>query len=89
MNSSLLIDGDENGGGLENNHIAVNPGDYIVGNLNMERFLTRLFEKEAEDHRAPPMEPEDIENIETTMLAQEVLDKSSTWPICLDWTPSS
>ena len=68
----------------ENNHIAANPGDYIVGNLNMERILARLFEEETEDHGPPPMEPEDIENIATTMVDQEVLEKSSTCPVCLD-----
>ena len=61
-----------------------NPGDYIFGNRDMERLLARLFEEENDDQGPPPMEPEDIANIATIMVDQEMLDKCSSCPVCLD-----
>ena len=61
-----------------------NPGDYIFGNRNMERLLARLFEEENEDHGPPPMEPEDLANIPSIMVEQEMLDRFSSCPVCLD-----
>ena len=36
------------------------------------------------DLACPPMDPEDIEALQTTMMKQEMLDKSSLCPVCLD-----
>ena len=44
----------------------------------------RLFEEENDDQGPPPMEPEDIANIATIMVDQEMLDKCSSCPVCLD-----
>ena len=61
-----------------------NPGDYILGNRIMESLLARLFEDENDDHGPPPMEPEDIANIPTIMVEQEMLDRCSSCPVCID-----
>ena len=68
----------------DNAYVVANPGDYIFGNRNMERVMARLFEEEIDNDGPPPMDPEDINNIETTMLDQEVLDKTSSCSVCLD-----
>ena len=62
---------------------------FIMAQLN-ERFpeddleLARLFEDENDDHGPPPMEPEDIANIPTIMVEQEMLDRCSSCPVCID-----
>ena len=57
----------------------------IQGSLGpIQRWLARLFEEENDDQGPPPMEPEDIANIATIMVDQEMLDKCSSCPVCLD-----
>ena len=66
-----------------------NPGDSIFGLSFIQRLVTRLSrqledEEENDDLGAPPMEPEDIANIPTTMVEEEMLDRCSSCPICLE-----
>ena len=63
-----------------------NPGDSIFGLSFIQRLVTRLSrqledEEENDDLGAPPMEPEDIP---TTMVEEEMLDRCSSCPICLE-----
>jgi len=77
-----LFPGEEEMDDADNDAVVDDPANYVVGDRNMERVLARLFDEEYEDHGQPPMDAEQIKNIDTTMVDQAMFDKISMCPIC-------